>query len=441
MKIVHLLGWYFPDSVGGTEVYVSALCQRLRRAGMDLRIGAPTVGQGAPCRHEHEGVPVFRYPISLQPTRDEAFHRVPVRGAAAFHRWLADEQPDFLHLHSITTGVGLPEIREARRLGVRVMATCHLPGLGYMCRSGELMQWGSQPCDGVVEAAKCGACNLVRLGMPMALAQMMSAAPVGVSASLSRLPGRAGTALGMVASVAEYVAMQDELFRSLESFVVLNATARRMLTSNGSPAEKIVVNRLGLSQRDFRSKEGPAARPTASPVRFGYVGRLHPSKGLIAIVDAVRRLPPDVAMSLEIRGPILDDATAAFVGSLRERAGDDSRIRFAPAVAADEMPDILRELDVLVCPSILFENGPTVALEANAVGTPVIGSRVGNIVEIVDDGVNGRLVAPGDVEAWTATLAEIALRPAETVDVWRRNLPVPRTMDDVARDYLRLYAA
>ena len=76
----------------------------------------------------------------------------------------AEERPDVLHVHSITTGVGLPEIREAHRLGIRVILTCHLPGFGYMCRTGELMQWGRVPCDGIVIPSKCASCSLTRLG-------------------------------------------------------------------------------------------------------------------------------------------------------------------------------------------------------------------------------------------------------------------------------------
>jgi glycosyltransferase involved in cell wall biosynthesis len=99
----------------------------------------------------------------------------------------------------------------------------------------------------------------------------------------------------------------------------------------------------------------------------------------------------------------------------------------------------LADLDVLLCPSIWFENGPTIALEAMAAGTPVIGSRVGNLAEIVDDGVNGRLVTAGDVDALKNVLVEVASDPRATVDAWRRALVEPRTMDDIARDYLDLY--
>src|SRR3954447_6283777 len=101
VKIAHLVGWYFPDSVGGTEVYVEGLCRRLREAGHEVIIAAPDAGHGPARRYEYDGVPVFRYPIADQPTRDEAYHRVAMAGSAHLFRWLADERPDILHVHSI----------------------------------------------------------------------------------------------------------------------------------------------------------------------------------------------------------------------------------------------------------------------------------------------------------------------------------------------------
>ena len=440
MKIVHLLGWYFPDSIGGTEVYVEALCRRLRAAGHEVLVAAPDSHQAAPERYEHDGVRVFRYAIPDTPTRDEAYHRVVIRGAERLHAWIAEERPDILHMHSFTTGVGLPEVREAHRLGIRVIVTCHLPGFGYMCRTGELMQWGRIPCDGIVEPAKCASCNLTRLGLSQPLAVMAGAVPPSASRLLRRLPGRVGTTLGMSASVLEYGRMQREMFGLVDRFVVLNNTAKEMLVANGSPAEKLVLNRLGLSQRATRKPSADEA-PTVTPVRLGCLGRIHPSKGLTELVRAVVSLPRDVAFTVEIRGPASDPFTKAYAAELRALAGDDPRIRFEGAVPPSEVPRVLAGLDALLIPSMWFENGPTIALEAMAVGTPIIASGVGNLAEIIEDGRTGRLVAPGDVDALANAIREVSKNAASTIDAWRRALPAPRTMDDVTRDYLSLYAA
>ena len=440
MKIAHLAGWYFPDSVGGTEVYVEGLCRRLRAAGHEVLVAAPDAHHAVPERYEYDHVPVFRYEIPRTPTRDEAHHRVSVRGAERFARWLGDERPDILHVHSFTTGVGLPEIRAAHRLGIRVIVTAHLPGFGYMCRTGELMQWGRVPCDGIVIPDKCAACNLTRLGMPQPAARIMGAIPVSLSGALGRLPGRTGTTLGMAASVSEYQTMQRELFELVDRFVVLNETGRQMLISNGSPPGKIVLNRLGVSHLHVAPKPGPEVRPTGTCVRFGYLGRLHATKGLVGLAHAVAAIPHEVQFRLDIRGPSLDEPSRRFAAELQAMLAGDTRVSVGPGVPGAEVPALLAEYDALLCPSIWFENGPTIALEAIAAGTPIIASRVGNLAELVADDVNGQLVAPGDAEAWTRALTRAATAPADTIDRWRRALLPPRTMDDVASDYLALYA-
>jgi glycosyltransferase involved in cell wall biosynthesis len=441
MKIVHLLGWYFPDSVGGTEVYVEGLCRRLQDAGHDVLIAAPDARRREPQKYEYHGVPVFRYPITDQPTRDQACHRVAMPGVAHLFRWLAQERPDILHVHSIKTGTGLPEFREARRLGIRIIATCHLPSLGYLCRTGELMEQGKHPCDGVVHPSKCAACTLTHVGLAPLLSRAAGAIPPSLGTLLRRAPGRAGTLLGMSALIVEYQAMQRELFDIVERFVVLNDTAYRMLVADGSPMEKLALNRLGLSQSGVSRKPGPDERPTKKPVRFGFAGRLHPTKGVVEIVRAVRAIPRSVDFRIDVRAPVLDADSRAIESELRRIAGDDSRIHFLPAVASDEIPAVLTDLDALLSPSRWFENGPTIALEAIAVGTPIIASRVGNLAEIVEDGVNGRLVEAGDVRELSAAILEAATDPHQTIDVWRRALRPVRNMDDIARDYMTMYAA
>jgi glycosyltransferase involved in cell wall biosynthesis len=214
-----------------------------------------------------------------------------------------------------------------------------------------------------------------------------------------------------------------------------------MLLANGAPAAKVAINRLGVGQAQIHGKPGPDAAPTGRPVHFGFAGRLHPAKGLVEIVRAVRAIPRDVDFRLDIRGPILDSDARAFAADLRLLAADDPRVRFEPAVSSAEMPAVLTAIDVLLSPSVSFENGPTIALEAMAVGTPVIAANVGNLTEVIEDGVNGRLVDAGDVGQLSAALREAATHPETTIDVWRRALAPVRTMDDIARDYLAMYAA
>jgi glycosyltransferase involved in cell wall biosynthesis len=101
---------------------------------------------------------------------------------------------------------------------------------------------------------------------------------------------------------------------------------------------------------------------------------------------------------------------------------------------------LLERVDVICCPSRVVEGGPTIALEANAAGVPVIGSAIPALSEVIRDDVNGRLYPAGDARALAAILKELAANPGR-VDQWRSNLSPVRTMDDVAADYLAMYAA
>jgi glycosyltransferase involved in cell wall biosynthesis len=112
----------------------------------------------------------------------------------------------------------------------------------------------------------------------------------------------------------------------------------------------------------------------------------------------------------------------------------------AEAVSPSSIPNVIGSYDVLCCPSRCLEGGPTSGLEAMAAGVPVIAASVGGIAEVVEDGVNARLIPPGDVDRLAAALIEVATHPEETIDRWREHLPRPRTMREVARDYLVLYA-
>jgi glycosyltransferase involved in cell wall biosynthesis len=235
---------------------------------------------------------------------------------------------------------------------------------------------------------------------------------------------------------------QRRVLADLDRFVVLTGWALEAVAANGFPRAKLALNRLGHSHGahgEVRRKAGPDERPTAPPVTVGYLGRFDPIKGVHDLVAAVAGLPAGVPVRLELRGPVRTPAERAVVAELEGLAAGDPRITFAPAMPPEAVLPVLAGYDLLACPSLCHEGGPTVAIEAHAVGTPVLGSRIGGLAELVTDGVDGRLVPPGDRAALVAALREVAEDPAGTVDRWRRDLPAARTMDEVTADYLALY--
>jgi glycosyltransferase involved in cell wall biosynthesis len=441
MKIVQAVGWYFPDSLGGTEVYVAGLCRRLREAGQEVLVAAPDPAHAKERTYEHEGVSVYRYPIPSAPTREEVQGTVPARGAERFHRWLAAERPDVVHAHTFVTGLGLAELKAAKAAGARVVVTTHSPSLGWICQRGTMMRWGERLCDGLCRPAKCAACALQARDVSRPLAGILAAIPPAIARGARRFPGRLATALSMSDLIARNQDMQREMLASVDRFVLLTEWALGAAAANGAARDKLALNRLGLSQGKVAPKPGPDQQPTGRPVTIGYLGRFDAIKGVHDLARAAASLPGDAAVHVEFRGPVRSAAERAVLGGLRALAGDDPRITFADAVPDGDVLQVLAGYDVLCCPSVCLEGGPTVAIEAHAVGTPVIGTRIGGLAELVTDGLDGRLVAPGDWRALAGVLAALADDPSGTIDRWRRRLPTARTMDQVAADYLAVYAA
>jgi glycosyltransferase involved in cell wall biosynthesis len=212
-----------------------------------------------------------------------------------------------------------------------------------------------------------------------------------------------------------------------------------MVIANGAPVEKLALNYLGASHENVQRKPAPDLVPTSAPIVIGYVGRFTRIKGVLDLARAIRSLPSSLAFTVEMHGRVGDSESAGIVKELREIARDDPRLRINPPIAGPDVPRVMASFDVLWVPSIWFENGPTVVSEAFAAGTPVIGTTIGAMPELIRHGIDGLLLEPGDWRSIASTIRRIVERPADTIDVWRTNVPLPRTMSRITEDYLVMY--
>jgi len=147
---------------------------------------------------------------------------------------------------------------------------------------------------------------------------------------------------------------------------------------------------------------------------------------------------PSAGLELHLFGLVQGDAATAYERSIRALAADDPRIRFGVPVPSERVPALLADYEVLAVPSRWLETGPLVVLEAFQAGVPVVGSRLGGIRELVHDGEDGLLVAPGSVAAWSAALRQLADNP-QLVQQLRRGVRRPRSIAAVANDMQVVY--
>jgi len=206
-----------------------------------------------------------------------------------------------------------------------------------------------------------------------------------------------------------------------------------------------VPNGIDLEDWDRRGLEDTPLELSRELLHLALVGGLRRHKNHLVLLDALSRIP------LEERGSwriwFIGDAT-----SEREHA---ERIRWAIArndlasvvrivSATPHIASVMRRLSALCLPSSA-EGFPNVLLEAMASRLPVIASRVGDIPNIIEDGVAGILVQPGDVDGLTHALRRLfRSTEAERAAMGSRARAVVEEryrMQDVAQRYARIYSS
>src|SRR6185437_15245964 len=165
---------------------------------------------------------------------------------------------------------------------------------------------------------------------------------------------------------------------------------------------------------------------------FGYLGRLHHSKGIETLLAAFSSVPGSSRLRIGGAGNL------SYASKLKALA-QDSRIEFAGFVKPD---DFLASIDILVVPSEWPEPLGRVILEAYLHGVPVIASACGGIPEVVADGVTGWLYPPGDRMA-LAKLIRRAIesqQPDETTIRACEEKATLFTPDQCAKSYEMVYS-
>jgi len=178
-------------------------------------------------------------------------------------------------------------------------------------------------------------------------------------------------------------------------------------------------------------------RSADGPLRLVYVGRLHPTKGVQVVLRALAA-NRDLPVMLDVFGATQDADGAAYRAELLSLSAGDSRVLFRGPLPADRVVDTLAAYDATVVPSQWLETGPLTVLESFAAGTPVIGSNLGGICELVAHERDGLLVPHADTNQWRLALRRVADDRA-LLDRLRAGIQPPRSTDDVARDMAAVY--
>ncbi|MFY9621336.1 MAG: glycosyltransferase family 4 protein [Pyrinomonadaceae bacterium] len=425
LRLLYLTHQYFPRHVGGTEVYTRGLAIRAQRAGHAVRVVTAVESLDRKCRvvdTEHDGVAVTELHHNLSYSSDPAraeFDNPEI--AEVLAPLLERERPDVVHaLHGMKLSAAALDL--CYRLRLPTVVT--LVDFWFICGRHTLVRWNGRLCTGPAHDLDCLECMHDAHGFGNSLLR-------GLSPDVLRMAADQTLAFRLFRFWRDVDAVrnrQNHLRRIVERadrVIALSDFQKALYVSNGYPENKIQVLHHGLETEGLK----PATGGMDGPLKFILIGSLVYHKGVHVLLEAFARRP-----NANIQLSIYGDAKVSnpYVDSLKQQAANDPRVKLMGTFPISEMGRVLEAADALVMPALWYENEPLVVKAARYVGLPVLASNIGTLTTSVQDGVNGKLIAPGDVEAWAdaiATFRPLPIKPDTSI----------KTMDENAREMLTIY--
>lgn len=211
----------------------------------------------------------------------------------------------------------------------------------------------------------------------------------------------------------------ETLFQIADVLTVLSEDMRQDLIDQGCPQEKTVIQPLAIDMSNFQFK--PRTFPKDGPIEILTVARFDEKKGLRYAIDAVEPLVReyDVKFSIAGDGPLFEQIEDRI-----QQKGIGDSVNLLGWMDQSEVQRLYDRSHLFLLPSITAKDGskegtPTVLLEAQACGLPVVSTYHAGIPEIVDDGKSGYLVPERNVDALESALRELVEHPDQWSELGR----------------------
>jgi len=442
MRILLLAHRYLPHSHGGVETWTRAMSLGLQAAGHEVAIlSRDDREQGGTAfswhRVEDSSCPVYwvRHRLSFARNHRETWN--DPRLAGPLREIFADFRPALVHL-AHPDGWGVCPLDLANELGIATAVTLH--DYKWLCARGQMVHPSGDLCQEIDEE-RCVRCVLDQLSRGGARALAGRLAPAALrrwalgagepdTATPTDEPGRLPRQRWRTARFALLRALHDcDLVFSPSRFL-----AKRYQQAGLEREITVIPNGLDLEQPAERTTHDRWSAPRWAseqsgmprPLRIGFFGNDHPSKGLSVLQEAILSLPAG-SVELEIHGP------PASV------PGNGSPWLWRGSYKRSEVLERMSAVDVVAIPSTWDENQPMVALEARAAGKPLLVSSLGGLPELVDDHRDGWVLPAGKPEAWGQLIAILAADRRKVAEAAQLASP-PDTAETMARAYLQTYS-
>ena len=392
---------------GGAETYYLTVGSELERMGHEVAYFSMKHPNNLPCKWDRYFVAQREYndvknPLSA--VRDGIALIYSPEAKRNFHALCEEFRPDVVHLNNVHRQITLsildaPYLKEHH---VPVFYTAHdyvtiCPG--YLMLDGE-----GRVCDACLEDGKYRHCIENRC----------------VKGS------RAKSALAALEASFNRAHRSNE---RIDRVIAPSSFMRSKLIEGGWPEGKVVALQNFADDAILARASGVAGDVTdrESPYLL-FFGRLSAEKGVDVLLRAFDAAAPSLPRDMRLI-VVGDGPDAAEFRELAASLDSAPRIEFAGYQTGDALQTYVERASLAIASSRCRENMPYSIVEAFAAGTPVVGTRIGGIPELVADGVTGFACEPGDV----ATMANAMVRGVETF----LDAPVYVRMQESCRAYVR----
>lgn len=427
MKILLATHQYFPEHIGGTEIYTHGIARRLPGKGIDVAVvtyreePSPKKERYIITETNYEGVKIYQinYNLSLAEDIVLAEYNNEYTGKL-FAEVLDSFRPDLVHFTHFM------------KISARAAEICRLSGVPYMvsltdfwtiCLRHTLLKWNSNTCYGPRNDTFCLKCFQHTHGAfkPLVARLPDHALRLGIVFSRKVFPLFSRETL----SEANRLSLRNQYIKeqilNAELCLALSGFQKEMLVQNGYPADRIKLSQHGLETNGYLAKE---EKREHAQIKMTYIGSIVKHKGVHLILEALHR-SDNQNLVLEIYGNVSGEDI--YLQKIRDMAARDNRVTLKGTVPFNQLGKVYSECDVLLMPSLWFENEPLVVKAAIFKGVPVIANNTGSLGEMIVHNKNGWLLQSGHLRSWIDVFDQLTRQKLNELDAEEGSV---RTMDE-----------
>jgi glycosyltransferase involved in cell wall biosynthesis len=379
MNVLVMTDHFPPDNLGGAGQVAWIQCRALQELGHQVQVLSARRDDSAPVDLDVDGVPVHRLKFAY-PLRWHAYLSLYNPAAARqVDTYLDSVEPDLVHAHNVHTYLTYHSLALAKRRGLPVLLTLH-----------DTMAVTYQKFDSFIDP------------------------------NWDDVPDQINYRVRPWTQVRKqrfrYFPLRNAIIRSMlrrnvDAIVTPSRALQEVLRANWIQVPEMIHLPNGIDPARFESGEAEQAAFRAEHDLTGkrvilFAGRINQAKGgeqiLRALPQVVAQVPETLLLVLARPGGYGEGML-----SIAESLGIRQHIRFAGWLSGETLAAAFSAADVCVTPSVYFDNFPTVNLEAQAAGTPVVGTCFGGTPEAVIDGETGFIVNPYDVERLAGRIGQL----------------------------------